>query len=198
MTTDPTTRPRKSGQPNRLDTTPGLRDLVAEVYAAGMTRKAMSEHLNCTDKTLKRWLADPEVSVKVEALLRERIIRIRRRVDGELEARIGNKRRLSQMPEETLLKIRKELAADLPVRTDASSAERAVEKLWLIAADNPEAAKILHMLGLDDGEANPVIELEADEVEELPPGPDGFSVAAVREALDDPDAGTEDTGGLTI
>ena len=189
---------RKMGRPNRLDTTPGLRDLVAEMYATGMTRKAMAEQLETTDKTLKRWLADPEVSVKVEALLRERIIRIRRQVDGELEARIGNKRRLSQMPEETLLKIRKELAADLPARQDASSAERAVEKLWLIAADNPEAAKILHMLGLDDSEASPTIELEDAEVVELPPGPDGFSVAEVRERLEDPDAGEENTGGLEI
>lgn len=143
----------KSGPGRRslLDRQEGLIELVAELYASGMTKKKMLEELPVTQNaTLNNWLKDERVQSKVEEILREKSLRIRRKVDAELEARVSNKQRIQQMPPETLLKIRSELSKDFPEnRTSDAEHTRIIEQLYLEAANNPAAAELIQKLNLD-------------------------------------------------
>lgn len=151
------------GRPTLLDKQPGLIELVAELYAAGMKQSEILEELPISQAaTLRSWLKDERVVIKVEEIMRERSMRIRRKVDGEIEKRLSDPNRLRNMPEESLLKIRKEMSADFPDRgsTDAEHV-RIVEALYLEAAENPAAAELIRKLNLDPSDT---ITVSAEEV----------------------------------
>ena len=140
------------------------------MYAAGMTQKKMIEELPVSHPaTLRNWLKDDRVQSKVEEILREKSLRIRRKVDAELEARVSNKQRIQQMPPETLLKIRAELSKDFPEnRTSDAEHTRIIEQLYLEAANNPAAAELIQKLNLDpDGTITTTAEdvTDAEEIE---------------------------------
>lgn len=174
------------GPKTLLDRQEGLIEFVAELYASGMTLVDMIEQLPITDRaTLRKWIADPRVSEKVEEILREKSLRIRRKVDAELEARVSDKRRLQMMPPETLLKIRAELSKDFPeVSSSDAEQNRIIDQLYLLAANNPAAAEVISQLNLDpEGTVTATVEevTEAEVVEE--PDPDAPPAIDVDNAL---------------
>lgn len=189
---------QKRGRRSLLEDTPGLIDLVAELYASGMTHREMMEHLPITDRgALGRWLKDPRVQVATQKIMQERSIRIRRKVDGELEARVSDTNRLRQMPPETLLKIRKDLSSDFIEGTTGPEMHQTISDLWLLAATDPEAARILNKLNLmQDGDvkeiAAAVEEVEDAEVvddrdpdDERPADAEEFDAEKARDEAED-------------
>lgn len=105
------------GRPSRLST-PGLAAAVAEAWVAGLTRKDIGEKFNCTVDTVSRWFKDPRVQAHAARIAQDRIIRIVRQTDTEIEVRLAQ---AEDMPTETLLKVRREyIERQLKVQ-DASS-----------------------------------------------------------------------------
>lgn len=192
--------PSGRGRPSLLDKQEGMIEFVAELYASGMTKSAMIEELPISDRTtLNNWIRDERVAMKVEEILREKSLRIRRKVDAELEARVSDKRRLQMMPPETLLKIRSELSKDFPEKT-ASDAEhvKIIEQLYLMAATNEAAAELIQQLNLDpDGTITATGEevQDAEVVEEDVPPPIDVD-AALAAALVEDDIEPEAEGGV--
>lgn len=190
--------PSGRGRPSLLDKQEGMIEFVAELYASGMTKAAMIEELPISDRaTLNNWIKDERVSMKVEDILREKSLRIRRKVDAELEARVSDKRRLQMMPPETLLKIRSELSKDFPEKT-ASDAEhvKIIEQLYLLAATNEAAAELIQKLNLDPegtitATGEEVQDAEVVEEEDVPPPIDVDAALAAAFTEDDiePEAG---------
>lgn len=188
------------GRPTLLDKQPGLIELVAELYSSGMNQDQMLENLPISTKAaLRRWLKDERVVLQTEEIMRERSLRIRRKVDGELEKRLGDPNRLRHMPEESLLKIRKEMSSDFADR-GASDAEhtRIIEQLYLAAANNPAAAELIAHLNLDPDGTTTVTAEEVqdadvvDDADEPPPiDVDAALAEAFKETEDEPEGGLE-------
>jgi hypothetical protein len=173
------------GPRTMLDRQEGLIEFVAELYASGMSQRDMIEELPISDRaTLSKWIKDERVSLKVEEILREKSLRIRRKVDAELEARVSDKKRLQHMPPETLLKIRSELSKDFPER-DGTDAEhvRIVEALYLKAAHNPAAAELIRELNLDPEGTITATGEEVTEAEVVEPDPDALPPIDVDASL---------------
>lgn len=200
MSNLPARRP-SPGPRTMLDRQEGLIEFVAELYASGMKQKDMIEELPISDRnTLSKWLKDERVTLKVEDILREKSLRIRRKVDAELEARVSDNNRLRQMPPETLLKIRAELSKDFPARegTDAEHV-RIVEALYLKAASNPAAAELIRELNLDPegtitATGEEVTDAEVVEPDDALPAIDVDASLAAAFAEDDIEP--EGTGGV--
>lgn len=186
----------KRGRPTLLDKQPGLIELVAELYASGMKQGDILDNLPISDpQTLRNWLKDERVLVLVEEILRDKSIRIRRKIDGELEARVADPKRLRQMPPETLLKIRSELSKDFPDRRDSDAEHtRVVEQLYLMAATNPAAAELIAKLNLDPDDTVTVTaeEIHEDDVEAIDVD------AVLAEALAKQEPPPDDDGALEI
>lgn len=184
------------GRPTLLDKQPGLIELVAELYAAGLKQSEILDELPISQAaTLRNWLKDERVVVHVEEIMRERSKRIRRKVDGEIEKRLSDPKRLRNMPEESLLKIRKEMSSDFPDRgsTDAEHT-RIIEQLYLEAANNPAAAELIQKLNLDP---EATITVTAEEIEDAEEAPAEIDVNAVlQSALQEDDSEAEE--GLDI
>mgnify|MGYP001053231998 CR=1 FL=1 len=178
------------GRPTLLDKQPGLIELVAELYASGLKQKDILEEIPASDpQTLRNWLKDERVVQKVEEIIRERTLRIRRKIDGELEKRIADPNRIRQMPPESLLKIRDSMTKDLPPRS-ASDAEqtRIIEQLYLMASTDPAAAALIAKLNLDpEGTVTVTAEEIVDDAEEAPAAIDVETVleAALQKQEDD-------------
>jgi hypothetical protein len=93
-----------AGRPSRL-LNPEFCIAVAEAYVSGMGREEMAETLNCHEQTLRFWIRDPRVQAHIVRLTRDRIARITRKIDSEIEARMAH---VSGWKVEDLLKVRKE------------------------------------------------------------------------------------------
>jgi len=183
---------RGPGRPTLLDKQPGLIELVAELYAAGLKQQDILAELPVSDtQTLRNWLKDERVAAKVEEIMREKSMRIRRKVDGELEARVSDPNRLRQMPPETLLKIRSELSKDFPERGSSDAEKtRILEKLYLMAATNPAAAQLIGELNLDPEDTVTVTAEEITDAEEVEAiDVDAVLANALKEDEPPPDSG---------
>lgn len=129
--------------------------VVAEAYVAGVSYTEMAEIFDVTKATIGHWCHDPRVQAHAARFAQERVLRITRKIDQEIEGRVGH---ASEMETELLLKIRKEfleraLKVDLTNTGDqnADTINEAVSAL----EDNPELAKQLKELvsGGDDAES---------------------------------------------
>lgn len=164
---------------NLLDTTPGLIDLVAELYAAGLNNREMLENLPISDTnhaSLRKYLKDDRVQRKVAEIMGERALRVRRKIDSEIDSRLSNPKRLRDMPAETLLKIRREYAPEV-IHQAGEEAHEVMARLYRAASKNPELAEALNDLNMEDPNA-PV----AATSEEVIEGEPEIDVAASVEA----------------
>lgn len=158
------------GRPNMLDNTPGMVELVAELYAAGLNNREMLEQLPISDAaTLRRWLKDERVQQHTATIMGERALRVRRKIDSEIDGRLENPVRLREMPVDTLLKIRKEYAPEV-IHQAGEEAHEVMTRLYRAARKNPALANALNDLNFDDPDApvaaasSEVIDADAEEL----------------------------------
>lgn len=137
------------GMTSTLDRVDGLRDRVAELWADGLTNRAIAESVHSefveiedvpVKNTIINWRHDEQVANKIHAIMRERISRIVRSTDSALAARLEN---AADLTVDEIIKIRKEIA---PSRDALDKSERvdpadASSDLFGAAIDDPELAK---------------------------------------------------------
>lgn len=134
---------------------PKRRKLLAEMYAGGATRAEMAEAFDCHVDTITSYTARPDVQALITEFARQRVNRITRRIDAELENRV--EANVGKMSVEELLKVRRELTP---------------QRLEITPKADPDAAamevlKEFFQQALEPGEAPPQIEGSAVEVEDV-------------------------------
>lgn len=143
-----------------LDRVDGLRDRVAELWADGLSNKAIAETVHSefseiedvpVKNTIINWRHDEQVTNKIHAIMRERISRIVRSTDSALAARLE---KADELTVDEIIKIRKEIA---PARDVLDENERvdpgdAASDLFGAAIDDPELAKRIAGDAADAGE----------------------------------------------
>lgn len=118
---------------------PEFAKAVAEAYIDGMSRTEMAEIFGAHKDTITDWTRDPRVQAHAARMAQERVLRITRRIDAEIENRLDN---IGDMDEELLIKLRKEfldrsLKVDLNnAKDDAGTMADAIDAL----ENNPELA----------------------------------------------------------
>lgn len=148
------------GMQSTLDRVDGLRDRVAELWADGLSNKAIAETVHSefseiedvpVKNTIINWRHDEQVTNKIHAIMRERISRIVRSTDSALAARLE---KADELTVDEIIKIRKEIA---PARDVLDENERvdpgdAASDLFGAAIDDPELAKRIAGDAADAGE----------------------------------------------
>lgn len=148
-----------------------LRGSLAEAYVAGASVTELAETFGCTRATVRKWLKDPRIQGAITQGMTERVNRLTRKIDTELENRIAGPH-LKHMPLDELLKIRREVMGpqtqkvQVDQRTTAVSIEATTMDLWGALDGDPEAMKALsRVIGDKPGELEQGIE-DADVIEE--------------------------------
>lgn len=134
-----------SGRKSRL-ADPDFAQAVAEAYVSGLSRDEMAEELNCHRDSIGTWIQDPRVQARAGRLTLERINRITRRVDSEMEGRLAH---VKNWKLEDLLKVRKEYlerTMKIGVNMGADAAAKTTEDLSEAMDQNPELAEKLREL----------------------------------------------------
>lgn len=131
-----------------MDKEPGLRDVVAELYANGANNQEIANainsifpELNVHKDTIIEYRRHPSVLAKIRRLIEERTTRITRKVDSKIEERL---KAADKMDVKTLLEIRKTIAGDKHVIDDKRPEDgqrSAVEELFDAAQEDPEMAE---------------------------------------------------------
>lgn len=189
-----------TGRKSYLDKIDGLRDLVAQLYVSGIKQDDMLAQLPISDKaTLRNWLKDEGVMSRADKLIRERTLRIVRKVDSTLEARLLDDKQRGQMSTETLLKIRKELMPDIAAQAPkGATVEAVMDFLWKRSATDERVAYVLDLMNQHDpnveGDAITVTaeEIVSGDWDEDAEEVDGDLVMRMAETPDDiePEEGT--------
>lgn len=134
---------------NTLDRVDGLRDRIAELWADGLSNKAIAETVHSefveiedvpVKNTIINWRHDEQVANKIHAIMRERISRIVRSTDSALAARLE---KADELTVDEIIKIRKEIAPARDVLDDNERVDPgdAASDLFGAAIDDPELAK---------------------------------------------------------
>lgn len=133
-------------RPSLLDNQPELAEVIATAYIEGETNEQIAKALpgNVHKNTITSYRRDPRVKKIIEKLTNERISRITRKIDSQLEERL---RDAKSMDTETLLKIRKELLPERIQITNGDKGNDLVEELWRRADGNPALAEALMQIG---------------------------------------------------
>lgn len=98
-------RVRHRGRPHFLNDPENVK-LIAEAFAAGMSRDDMCELADVKDPgTITRWRKDPRIKAEVRKILNDRIMRISAKTDSVIEQRLQH---AADMSIDDLIKIRKE------------------------------------------------------------------------------------------
>jgi len=142
-------RKGKKGRPHALDD-PAYAKLVAEAFAAGLSRQKMADMFNIKDlATITRWRRDPRVKAEVWRLTEDRILQVTRKVDAVIVNRLED---ADEMSVQELLAIRKEfLGGSLRDKTqnvdegDINAAHELLEK------DPGMIEKFQELFGSGDG-----------------------------------------------
>lgn len=121
---------------------PDFAKAVAEAYISGMSRKEMAEELGAHVDTITIWCQDPRVQAHAGKMALERVNRITRRIDGEVENRLQD---VGEWELDELLKVRKEfldrsLKIDL---TNAHSTADTTNEILEAMDESPEFAEKL-------------------------------------------------------
>lgn len=133
------------GKVSRL-TDPEFAEQVAELYVGGMNRADMAAEFNVHKDTITVWIHDKRVTKIAARLMQDRVSRITRRIDSELEQRLSTEK-IEKLGTVDLLKIRKTMEPSLPPDVRRSGAGRdlgtAIEDILNVLDANPElAAKV--------------------------------------------------------
>lgn len=138
----PNLKPNKKGRPSRLDE-PGFMREVAELFAAGKSRREMCEELDVADRdTITRWRKDPRIRALVARLIEDRAIQVSRKIDSVIEGRLSQ---AENMTIDELIKIRKEFGG-ATVKGREIADDTTVEQAWEAVAENPKLAQELEEL----------------------------------------------------
>lgn len=105
---------RMGGRISRLDDSDFAKS-VAELYVRGVSHPEMAEELGCSKDTIRVWIKDPRVQAHARRISIERVNRITRKIDGEMEARVEL---AGDLDIKDLLSIRKEYL-DRPLKIGA-------------------------------------------------------------------------------
>lgn len=141
-------------RPNSL-ADPEFAKLVAEVYVSGCSREEAARKLDCGKDTMRVWVKDPRVRAHIRRMAQERVDRISRRIDGEIEARLAH---VSDWELDELLKVRKEyLDRPLKLAQDGGANEAGATNEIAEAMDqDPElATELLALLDQRSGKDRP-------------------------------------------
>lgn len=124
---------------------------VAEAYISGMSRQEMADTFECHKDTITIWCQDPRVQAHAGRLALERVNRITRRIDGEMEQRLSD---VGDWELDELLKVRKEYL-DRSLKIDMSSAGSVADttnEILEAMDESPEfAEKLLELAGKKSG-----------------------------------------------
>ena len=130
-------------RPNPL-ADPDFAKLVAEAFAAGMSRADMCEEFGVRDPdTITRWRRDPRVKSRALKIIEDRVLQVTRKVDGRIANILDT---VEDLTVAELIMIRKEfLGGALRQQTEKADEETVNEaQAWL--EDNPEKAAELEEL----------------------------------------------------
>lgn len=148
------------GMQSTLDRVDGLRDRVAELWADGLSNKAIAEKVHSefseiedvpVKNTIINWRHDEQVANKIHAIMRERISRIVRSTDSALAARLEH---ADELTVDEIIKIRKEIAPARDVLDDNERVDPgdAASDLFGAAIEDPELAKRIASEAADAGD----------------------------------------------
>lgn len=135
---------RMAGRKSRLSD-PNFAKAVAEAYVGGLSRDEMAEELSCHKDSIATWINDPRVQAHAGRMALERITRITRRIDSEMEGRLAH---VGKWRLEDLLKVRKEYlerVMKIGVNLDGATADTTNE-LAEAMDQSPELAEALRAL----------------------------------------------------
>lgn len=121
---------------------PDFAKAVAEAYVNGMSRDDMAAEFSVHPDTITIWCRDPRVQAPAARIAQDRVTRILRKIDAEMEGRLAH---LDKMDIEQILKVRKEYLGNA-IKIDLGSAGQAAETINEVAAavqDRPELAVAL-------------------------------------------------------
>lgn len=104
FTVGPDARRGPGGKTSPLDDEE-WREVFCQGVAAGLTSKELADVFGMHERTMRLYKKDPRVKADVLKLIRDRIIRVSRKVDSQIEHRLQN---AAEIPTLDLLKIRRE------------------------------------------------------------------------------------------
>lgn len=93
-----------AGRRSRLESTEFC-ETVAEAYVSGLNYTQMSEVLECSKGQLRVWVQDPRVQAFIVKMSRDRVARITRKIDSEIDRRLIH---VSDWKTDDIIKVRKE------------------------------------------------------------------------------------------
>lgn len=125
---------------------PEFAQAVAQAYVDGMNRQEMADEFNVSPGTITTWTKDPRIVTRAAKLTQDRVLRITRKIDNEIDQRLEE---VDEMDIELMLKIRKEFLSKALVmpeeKTDTASATNDIQGAM---EEDPELAKALvEMMG---------------------------------------------------
>lgn len=115
---------------------------IAEGYVAGTPMGELAEELGIPESTLRIYIKDPRVQAHARTIAIERVQRITRKIDGEIEARLAH---ISDWALDEILKVRKEYL-DRPLKVGAGEdvdLSKATNELSEAMDQSPELARQL-------------------------------------------------------
>lgn len=124
---------------------PAFAKAVAEAYVEGISRPEMAEMFAVHPDTITIWCRDPRVQSHAAKLAQDRVTRVTRKIDAEIEGRLAH---ASKMDTELLLKIRKEYldrALKIDLGAAANHAETVNDAISAMES-SPELAEELQAL----------------------------------------------------
>lgn len=96
----------------------------------------MAELFQAHEDTITDWTQDARVQVHIASGSRARELRIKRRIDAEIEARILGSR-IEEMPIDLLIKLRKEMLGGVK-GADTDAGDSASADIWSILDRDPK------------------------------------------------------------
>lgn len=124
---------------------PEFAKAVGEAYVNGLSREEMADEFSVHRDTISIWTRDPRVQAHVSRLAQERVNRITRRIDKEIEGRLLD---AEDMDTEVLLKIRKEFLGNIIKAPDGKATQTAetVQETIKAVEESPDLAAQLQEL----------------------------------------------------
>lgn len=124
---------------------PDKLELFAQALSEGESTKELAKLFLISERTVRIYKKDPRVKAAALKYIEDRVIRVTRKVDAQIEQRLENPEELDT---DTLLKIRKEfLGGVLRLQTQGGKADSdTINEAMDAIESNPEFAKELQEL----------------------------------------------------
>jgi hypothetical protein len=143
----PFTEARKKGRgaPSPILDNPEKLELFARAVADGQSIKDLAALFNVTERSVSTYKKDARVKAIAFKLIEDRVFRVTRKVDAEIERRLQD---AEELDTDILLKIRKEfLGGALRLQTEGGKADaNTINETMDVMEDNPEFAVELDRL----------------------------------------------------